>query len=369
MSKHIFIKSPSKLSCLAVVYKAGSVYEDHAYDAGVSHLLEHMIYRSAKAMEDELQVRGIDSNAFTGDDGVVFFIRGLEDQIAAVAEKWLDGIINYVPNEKDFKIELPIVTQEAKDYSNDPDGVYFYNFYLKHYGHCTPIGNVKLLHKMDINDIKACHDRLYNSPEGVVYCGKKDLRFRVNYPIAKPIEVNVPVYNKIPLLDVTESDTGIVTISTIKPLVYSERLWSVGKLAMQALGNGLNSPLYQILREKLGLTYHCAAYIPDIHKEANVPMLFAKCSKGNYSKVEKEMLKLLKNPKKWLTDERLEIVRSSELVEREKRLQEPYLVGNLINKTFTSYKEVDISSVTRDECIAWIKETFKDVIVNNSDSK
>jgi hypothetical protein len=125
--------------------------------------------------------------------------------------------------------------------------------------------------------------------------------------------------------------------------------------------------LYKVLREQLKLSYYCAAPIQDMHKDAVVPMVLAKCSKEAYEQVAGEMMKLLADPASWLTDERLEIVRSSETVQRTINQQEPYKVGNLLKETFNSHKVIDLSQVTREDCISWVLNTFKDSFVVNSD--
>ena len=83
------------------------------------------------------------------------------------------------------------------------------------------------------------------------------------------------------------------------------------------LSMGLMSPLYQEIREKKGLVYYVHCYLSRINKQG-IATIATLTSNKNYNAVIEATKKVITNPDKYLTKERLNIVKEYYKVRKEK---------------------------------------------------
>ena len=87
------IKSKTDLSYLYLVYNTSSSLEKEGY-RGISHLVEHVMCEKLKEHEDEMSSDGINFNAYTSSNRVVFHMDGLERKM----KKWRGKAGGLTPN-------------------------------------------------------------------------------------------------------------------------------------------------------------------------------------------------------------------------------------------------------------------------------
>jgi zinc protease len=106
----------------------GSMHEDEHLGAGISHFLEHMVFKGtrdydADTLADVVQAAGGHWNAYTSFDRTVYYIDGPSDSLP-VFLKTLTGLVFY-PNlpESEFEKEKDVIRREIDMGLDDPDNV------------------------------------------------------------------------------------------------------------------------------------------------------------------------------------------------------------------------------------------------------
>ena len=77
------------------------------------------------------------------------------------------------------------------------------------------------------------------------------------------------------------------------------------------LGTGLKSPLYQEVREKRGLVYGISCHLSTETDDTGLVWIEAECSDKNVKELQDTIEMVLKNPKKYMTKERFDIIKKS----------------------------------------------------------
>lgn len=106
----------------------GSIHEDQHLGAGISHFLEHMVFKGtrdydADALADAVQAAGGHWNAYTSFDRTVYYIDGPSDSLP-VFLKTLTGLV-FFPTlpESEFEKEKDVIRREIDMGLDDPDNV------------------------------------------------------------------------------------------------------------------------------------------------------------------------------------------------------------------------------------------------------
>ncbi|MCX6874708.1 MAG: pitrilysin family protein [Verrucomicrobia bacterium] len=104
----------------------GSMHEDGHFGAGLSHFLEHLVFKGtrdfdAATLADTVQAAGGHWNAYTTFDRTVYYIDGPADSLA-VFLKALTGLV-FFPNlpEAEFEMEKEVIRREIDMGLDDPD--------------------------------------------------------------------------------------------------------------------------------------------------------------------------------------------------------------------------------------------------------
>jgi len=106
-----------------VWYKVGASYE-HDGITGVSHVLEHMMFKGtekhpAGEFSDIIAANGGEENAFTGQDYTAYFQKIANDRLELCLEMEADRMRNLVFDEKEFLKELEVVKEERRLRTDD----------------------------------------------------------------------------------------------------------------------------------------------------------------------------------------------------------------------------------------------------------
>jgi len=121
----IVIKVPNtKTVALAVGVKIGSIYEPEER-RGISHFLEHMMFKSnykysAEEINRIVEFSGGIFNAFTSRDMTVYFFEVLKENFEKVFDVFYSMFTNKEYRENEFEKEKLVVLSEIEMYENDP---------------------------------------------------------------------------------------------------------------------------------------------------------------------------------------------------------------------------------------------------------
>ncbi len=106
--------------------ETGSVHEDQLLGCGVSHFLEHMVFKGtrdydAETLADTVQAAGGHWNAYTSFDRTVYYIDGPADSLT-VFLKCLTGLVFFpLLPESEFEKEMDVIRREIDMGLDDPD--------------------------------------------------------------------------------------------------------------------------------------------------------------------------------------------------------------------------------------------------------
>jgi len=154
-----------------VWYKVGSSYE-HNGITGVSHVLEHMMFKGTKTygpneFSEIIAANGGSDNAFTGRDYTAYFQTLSSDRIEVSFELEADRMHDLLLDEKEFRKEVEVVKEERRLRTEDkPTALTFERFRAAAFP-SSPyrqpvIGWMSDLDNMELGDLSAWYKKWYS---------------------------------------------------------------------------------------------------------------------------------------------------------------------------------------------------------------
>lgn len=116
--------NPEALSAAAGYFVKTGSRDETASESGVSHFLEHMLFkgssrRSAEDVNREFDEIGADYNAFTGEEYTVYYGAVLPEMVAPLVDILTD-MMRPVLREEDFTMEKQVILEEIALYKDRP---------------------------------------------------------------------------------------------------------------------------------------------------------------------------------------------------------------------------------------------------------
>lgn len=110
---------------MGIWFRAGIKTEENYID-GVSHFIEHMMFkgtknRTSKQLVAEIENLGGVINAFTGRECTCYYVRLLDEHLNIGIDILSDMILNSKFDEKDIEREKSVITEELKMYEDSPE--------------------------------------------------------------------------------------------------------------------------------------------------------------------------------------------------------------------------------------------------------
>ena len=123
MEKIDYVQSAS----FGVWVKTGAVNEK-AQNAGISHFIEHMLFkgtekRNSRQIAEDIDKIGGQINAFTGKEATCFYVKTLSNSLEKGAEVVLDMVNNAVFNSSEMDKERQVICEEIKMVEDQPDEI------------------------------------------------------------------------------------------------------------------------------------------------------------------------------------------------------------------------------------------------------
>ncbi len=151
-------------------YRVGSSYE-HDGITGISHLLEHMMFKGTERhgpgdYSRIIAEHGGEENAFTGNDYTTYFVRIEKSQLPIVFELEADRMVNLKLDPEEFAKERQVVIEERRLRTEDqPRALAFEHFmavaFLNSPYRHPIIGWPSDLQEMTLEELKAWYRRWY----------------------------------------------------------------------------------------------------------------------------------------------------------------------------------------------------------------
>jgi predicted Zn-dependent peptidase len=262
------------------IWVARASAHEHRSKMGVSHLLEHMVFkgterRSARDIALELEVRGGSLDAYTSRDHTAFQARVLDEDLPRALDVLTDLVRNPALRADDLDRERMVVLEEISSVQDTPDDLVFelhsQTMWPEHpYGYSV-LGSKESVMGLSVDDLRELHASSYHPGHVVIAAAGNvdhDLLLKLLAKCgwftfdAGPEPQPVP---SVPPAVCTEkhverdgaqahlvigTDTFQFTDKRRHPLVVLNSV----------LGAGMSSTLFQRVREELGLAYAVYSY-------------------------------------------------------------------------------------------------------------
>lgn len=311
----INLKSQTDFSGFYIVFD-GSTNIEKEGTRGVSHLVEHLICKTFQDLRDDFQRNGIDWNASTTNNVLAFYFTGLESNLKKFRNKLVDRIFDFDITKKDFESERKIILQEYTETFNNSNKVHLLNAYRKYLNSFAPIGSKDDLEKLKFIDLLNFYQEYYDKPTKIINVSK-NYKFTSNLIDfnEKKIEKEWTRGEYNNKLEKPGNGNNKKSIILLSDLVGEEV--NKMKLLSRVLGQGLESPLYKELREKNELCYSIRC---DIDRFNNKGLFKIKLStdKTGEEKAIKLLKNIIKSPQKYITQERVDIIKNNLKIEQQK---------------------------------------------------
>jgi zinc protease len=159
-----------------VWYRTGSANE-HDGIRGLSHLLEHMMFRGSAHVGPEEHARRVNevgghSNAFTAEDVTSYVNSVPRDNLEQVLELEADRMQNLTLDPELFETERKVIVEEYHTYMNNPVAKAFLEFRSAFYGEhpysISPLGRLQDIRNVSQDECRAYYEQWYRPDNAVV---------------------------------------------------------------------------------------------------------------------------------------------------------------------------------------------------------
>ncbi len=352
---------------------------------GLSHLLEHTVFRETKTrdsfqMAKEIEGAGGELNAFTGREMTAFYGITISETASTAMDMVGDIVANPLINDKDTELEKKIVLQELSMIENEPE-TRIHDLFESHLWRGHPLGQDEggdkdIVAGLTSKDLRAYYEEKYLIPNLAVYAaGDVDLDATVEWAESTldsrsggsanrrtPPSAPSAEYKYVK----TEADHLQVAMG-FPSYGASHKDRSALTMLSAVLGTGTSSRLFQSVRERKALVYSVYTTVSQ-ESDASSLAAYMSCTDKN---VEEAMSTTVSEIGKLLADglEKGELDRAKNLVKganvramesTEHRLYR-LCVNNLLNGSTESLEErlAKIDAVTDDDVMRVAEDVLR----------
>jgi predicted Zn-dependent peptidase len=283
--------------------------DEAAGEAGVSHFIEHMLFKGTKSrtaleIASSLESVGGTLNAFTGREHTCYFARVLDEHLDKAIDVLSDILKNPLFNRSHLEKEREVILSEIKELEDSPADL-AHDHLMSTVWKANPlgrpiIGTAQSVLKLSRAGLVDFMRRNYTSSRVVIAASgnlrhqdlvnetKRKFKFNSDPP---PTRTGDPVIPSEPRRMVVKRKTAQAHISLGVPTFpYSDERRYALLVLSNVLGGGMSSRLFQSIREKLGLAYSVYSFI-DFFEDAGILGIYMGTHKSNAARVMELVLK------------------------------------------------------------------------------
>ena len=274
----IFDKLESISTCsVGVFVKTGSRDESDT-EEGISHVLEHMIFkgtptRSYFEISEEIDYLGANVNAHTTKEETVFYINALTQFLGKSVDILFDIVTNSTIDEKELEKEKDVIVEEIKMYKDSPDDLVFETNYADcingQYGKPI-IGTEESVKGFTAEEIRKYYRERYTKDNILVVVSgnfdKDEIIQKINEYFGKLADTKVDRRKKIDFSFNAGKKTVSKDINQVNICIshksedYNSEKKVYTDILSNIIGGSMSSRLFQEIREKNGLAYSVYTY-------------------------------------------------------------------------------------------------------------
>lgn len=274
---------------------------------GISHFLEHMLFKGTASRSAEQIAREVDSigghlDAFTAKELVSYNTKILDEHVPLAFDVISDLVLNPAMREEDIEKEKGVILEELKMEADNPEYVVHETF-LNHFwqGHALGkpiIGTPKTIRGFHRDMLREYHSRVYQPPSILITAAghvDHDVLARLaeeRFGHLRPRTVISPDTVPATRADITLKKKRIQQVHVCMGVpsysVAHDRRYAC-YLLNTVLGGGMSSRLFQNIRERQGLAYSVFSEL-NLFRDTGCLAVYAGTSKENTNRVVQSVL-------------------------------------------------------------------------------
>ena len=274
----IFDKLESISTCSVGVFVKTGSRDESDREEGISHVLEHMIFkgtptRSYFEISEEIDYLGANVNAHTTKEETVFYINALTQFLGKSVDILFDIVTNSTIDEKELEKEKDVIVEEIKMYKDSPDDLVFET----NYAYCINgqygkpiIGTEESVKGFTAEEIRKYYRERYTKDNILVVVSgnfdKDEIIQKINEYFGKLADTKVDRREKIDFSFNAGKKTVSKDINQVNICIshksedYNSEKKVYTDILSNIIGGSMSSRLFQEIREKNGLAYSVYTY-------------------------------------------------------------------------------------------------------------
>ncbi len=245
---------------------------------GVSHLVEHMIFkgtptRTARAIAEQIDGIGGDLNAFTDKETTCYYARVMDRHVSLAIDTLSDMFLHSLFDPAELEREQSVVLDEIKMYDDSPDEILGDLFARTMWrgsqlGEPT-IGYAETVAALRADDLRD-HMRRHYAPDAVIVAVAGNVehhavvalleqRFAAFRGRAERVVAETPLLTPAVAVRRKETEQAYVMFGARGLRAAHEDRYALA-IADTVLGGGMSSRLFQEIRERRGLAYNVHSF-------------------------------------------------------------------------------------------------------------
>ena len=258
---------------IGVWLQTGSRDEDPEWN-GISHFIEHMVFKGTKHRTAEEIARQVDSiggnmDAFTAKECICFNVKVLDEHVPVALDILSDLVLNPVFDASDIARERGVIMEEIKMDEDNPDylvhEIFTQNFWRDHPLGKPILGTKETVKRFDREPVVDAYAHRF-SPGNIIVSAAGNLdhdrfvelvtgHFQHMKPMTNGFHSSTPkISSRIILRNKKALEQVQLCIGVpAHPIAHEKR--HAGYVLNTLLGGGMSSRLFQNIRERQGLAY------------------------------------------------------------------------------------------------------------------
>lgn len=270
---------------------------------GISHFIEHMLFkgtsrRSAEEIAREADSTGGNLDAYTAKELVSYNIKVLDEHVPAAFDLLADLVLNPRFDETDIEKEKGVILEELKMEVDNPEYLvhetFFSKFWKNHPLGRSILGTKATLVSFDRQTIRDYYTEVYSASNIVITAAghlthSRIVQLAANYfgpmPQRQPISSEPAPSPQAPLILKNKRSLEQTHLCMGVPCypIADERRYGTYLLST-ILGGGMSSRLFQNVREKHGLAYSVFSEL-NLYRDSGCLAVYAGTSQQTLKKV------------------------------------------------------------------------------------
>ena len=313
--------------------------EEEIADTGISHFIEHMVFKGTKNRSAEQIARSVDSiggglDAFTSKELVSYNVKVLDEHLPEAFDVVADLVRNPLFQEEDIEKEKSVILEELKMEVDNPEylihEIFSSNFWKGHALGRPILGTKQTIRAFDRDKVERYYKQFY-TPSNILITAAgnldhkrlialaeqhfADLKPRTTAKIKEMPKAHAPlVFRNKNSLEQVHVYVGVPSVPMPKEPCFSCYILNA------ILGGGMSSRLFQNIREKQGLAYTVYSELT-MYRDAGCMLVYAGTSLRSAGKVVESIVHELRE----LVDHK---VSPEELRRAKDHLKGSYVLGS-----------------------------------------